>query len=322
MTKMLSEEEQEKDKPWIIFIRDDGFFSHAMYWERALMKISNLISVHIPEWEHKALRIIPEKLRTKIVLRDFLKSTSNYIKPDMILVSDSIRKAFDFSSFNVPTIYYGQDTHVFFEEYLKVAKVQDYDYLFIAQKSDVEKFKKNGCKNVYWLPPACDPEIHRCYNIPKIYDLSFVGGMPTEVPVKRGKEIFKRIKIMPNLQSKFNMFVGRKYLYDMAKIYSQSRIVLNMSIQGCLNMRVFEALSCGSLLLTNRTWDGIEELFKDKEHLVFYEDYNLNEIIEKVQYYLTNPEEAGKIAKKGQEEVHKNHTYLHRVKYILNTVLR
>ena len=48
------------------------------------------------------------------------------------------------------------------------------------------------------------------------------------------------------------MFVGRAYFEEMAKIYSASRLVFNRSIKNDVNMRVFEAVACGSLLLDQR----------------------------------------------------------------------
>ena len=50
----------------------------------------------------------------------------------------------------------------------------------------------------------------------------------------------------------------------MARIYSASRIVFNRSIKDDVNMRVFEALASGSLLLTNDlAANGQAELFRD-----------------------------------------------------------
>jgi spore maturation protein CgeB len=58
----------------------------------------------------------------------------------------------------------------------------------------------------------------------------------------------------------------------MAETYSASRIVFNRSIRDDLNMRVFEALACGSMLLTNALppESGQEELFVDGTHLATY----------------------------------------------------
>jgi len=46
-------------------------------------------------------------------------------------------------------------------------------------------------------------------------------------------------------------FVGNRYYEQMAETYSASKIVFNCSLKKDVNMRVFEALASGSLLLTN-----------------------------------------------------------------------
>ena len=54
-------------------------------------------------------------------------------------------------------------------------------------------------------------------------------------------------------------------------------------------MRVFEALCSGSLLITDHAkGSGIEEMFCDKKHLVFYKDQSIEE---QISYYLKNKKE-------------------------------
>ena len=75
-------------------------------------------------------------------------------------------------------------------------------------------------------------------------------------------------------------------------------------------MRVFEALCSGSLLITDHaTGSGLDELFNNKEHLVLYDDKDLEETI---AYYLDNEADRESIARKGRKEVLAKHTYKHR----------
>jgi spore maturation protein CgeB len=82
-------------------------------------------------------------------------------------------------------------------------------------------------------------------------------------------------------------------------------------------MRVFEAMSCGRLLLTDRA-NGILDIFSDKKHLIVYNENNLEELI---LYYLDNSEEREKIAKSGYNEVVEKHTYEKRLEKILKISL-
>ena len=68
-------------------------------------------------------------------------------------------------------------------------------------------------------------------------------------------------------------FIGTAFFDEMARIYSASRVVFNRSLRNDVNMRVFEALACGSMLATNDLADnGQAELFRDRGHLATYRD--------------------------------------------------
>jgi len=283
----------------------------AMYLERALQKEYNVISIYLDRFN--LLNTMPSKI-SSIMLNKLIKfKTSASISPDLILVVDPVRKKFDFSSFDAPTVYYaadvGKDRDAFYH-HIKDAHVQDYDYVFVTQKDFIPSYKEKGCEKVYWLPFACDPEIHRHYDLPILYDICFIGSPYLGSP---------REQLIRKLKKEFNIFVGRKYLHDMAKTFSQSKMIFNESLVGDLNMRIFEAMSCGRLLLTNRIKNGLEELFTNKEHLVIYDDWSA--LLEETSYYLNHSDEREQIALRGQAEVHQHHTYAHRARWILETTV-
>ncbi|MCK4649153.1 glycosyltransferase [bacterium] len=301
-----------KSKPlWILLIRDETYYTTARYLECALQKEHNVISIGINPWYPVEPKVYPKKIKKLLKKEYHSKVSSQFVNFDLILVVDPVRQRFDFSSFETPTAYWAIDSHLKFDKHIKKTRVQDYDFLFVAQKDYVPQYREKGCKNVYWLPLACDPEIHKRHNLSLKYDLCFVGGLGPDSP---------RREIILNLQKEFNMFVGQRYLHDMARIYSQSKMVFDKSLKGDLNMRVFETLSCGRLLLTDRIDNGLEDLFIDKEHLVIYNDYE--DLVGKARYYLEHPEERNAIARKGQEEVWKKHTYLHRARHLIETILK
>lgn len=192
----------------------------------------------------------------------------------------------------------------------RLAVAPFFDYVFIPHKEYLETLLRVN-KNVFWLPFACDSEVHRRHvNVEKIYDVGFVGGVKGE----------KRGKILADLSKHFRLNDFRRFYEpgEMALVYSQSKIVFNMGRVGELNMRVFEALSCGSLLLTERSQNGLNELFEDGEHLVTYGPKdNLKEIID---YYLSHEEEREKITEAGHKLVLEKHTYWHRVQTMLEII--
>jgi spore maturation protein CgeB len=86
-----------------------------------------------------------------------------------------------------------------------------------------------------------------------------------------------------------------------------------------INMRCFETMATGTMLLTDRI-SHIEELFEDKKHLVLYD--GLDDMIEKAKYYLDHDEEREKIAQAGYEEVMAKHTIQHRIDVILSEFMK
>ncbi len=81
-------------------------------------------------------------------------------------------------------------------------------------------------------------------------------------------------------------------------------------------MRVFEALSCGRLLLTDSIANGLEELFQNRRHLVVFHDEK--ELLKLVDYYLSKDDEREGIALCGSNLVTSQHTYDHRMKKVMN----
>lgn len=110
------------------------------------------------------------------------------------------------------------------------------------------------------------------------------------------------------------------YLHDMARVYSQSKIVFIIShTNRILNMRFFKVPPSGALLLTERSdTNGQTELLHEGEHYVTYEGQD--ELLAKVEYYLTHDDERERITRAGQAVVLQHHTYEVRTQVILDTV--
>jgi Glycosyl transferases group 1 len=99
-----------------------------------------------------------------------------------------------------------------------------------------------------------------------------------------------------------------------AQIYGQSQITFNCSLNGDLNMRVFETLAAGGFLVTDRLspQSGMELIFSRGEHYVDYE--GVDDLLETLRYYFARPEECLAIAKAGQAAYLEAHRPSHRVR--------
>lgn len=104
---------------------------------------------------------------------------------------------------------------------------------------------------------------------------------------------------------------------DMVRILNESKIVLNLGIGPTgIQQRVFEVMGCGSFLLTNEIPEE-SRLFKDRVHLVYFNDTNIEEL---AAYYLSHNDEREAIALAGYREVNNGHTFQHRIQKILEDV--
>lgn len=214
-----------------------------------------------------------------------------------------------------------------------------YDLIFCQGSEAVEMLNGSGIANAKWLPMACDPEYHYPVKLQEHdrikyeCDLAFVGSF-----YPNRAKLFEKLtqynlaiwgpgwnKLDKSSPLKANLRGESVRPESWIKIYSASKIVLAPHYQAPCNKfpvyqaspRIFEAMSCGAFLITDEQRDVLS-LFKDGSHLAIYQ--NSNDLINKVEYYLTHPEERKRISEKGRMEVLKKHTYQHRIKELINTV--
>lgn len=103
------------------------------------------------------------------------------------------------------------------------------------------------------------------------------------------------------------------YLTEMPLIFNYSKINIHMTIRSIptgIALRVLDVLACGGFLLTNYQ-DEIAEYFVNGEELVIYSD--LDDMCEKIKYYLEHDEERERIAKAGQAKVRELFSYDNRI---------
>lgn len=210
-------------------------------------------------------------------------------------------------SFPCTTVAYLIDVHQDLNSRLQIA--QFFDAVFIAQKEFVPTFQQMRDRHTQWLPLACDAVLHNPGSKTRVYDVGFVG--------KFGMQNTQRYEILSAVLPKYQTNDYLKYYppQEMAMVYGQSKIVFNASINGDVNMRVFEAMAAGALLVTDRIGNGLADLFEEGTHYIAYS--TISEAMEKIDYFLNKNEERERIASAGQRSVLKHHTYDHRWKLIL-----
>jgi glycosyltransferase involved in cell wall biosynthesis len=189
-----------------------------------------------------------------------------------------------------------------------------FDVVFSTQKDAVPVLKAAGNARVEWLPFACDTSLASDPGAAKRYDVGFVGSL--DLPATRDE----RRETLALLARRFHLNDYRIPVFrdDMMRVYNQSRIAVNIPVPGGFNMRVFEALASGALLVTKAVANGQDDLFKDGVHLVTYR--NQRDLIDKIDYYLRHDREREEIAAAGRREVSEKHTYDRRASRLLEVM--
>ncbi|MDB5343899.1 MAG: glycosyl transferase family 2 [Schlesneria sp.] len=208
-----------------------------------------------------------------------------------------------------PCAWWVIDTHM--DPEWAEEKGRRFDWLFAAQRNGAERLRGAGIPT-NWLPLACDPRIHQRLSREKLWDICFVGRI---APGPRNDLLARLVKQFGKT------FVGERYFEQFAETYSQAKIGFNRSVKDDVNMRVFETLACGPLLVTNDLVEnGQEELLVADQHFVKYS--GAEELLDKLHYYLGHDEAREKIAFAGHQEVIARHTYLHRMQSLLEIIDR
>lgn len=108
------------------------------------------------------------------------------------------------------------------------------------------------------------------------------------------------------------------YYNEMPYVFKNSRINLNItlrSIKTGIPLRAFDIMGCGGFLLTNYQ-EELLQFFEPGADLVCYNDYD--DLLEKIEYYLTNEDERRQIAENGCRKVHGQHSMELRVREMIH----
>lgn len=121
---------------------------------------------------------------------------------------------------------------------------------------------------------------------------------------------------MPNLTNH-----GTVDFYEQAPlVFRQSKINLNISLRSIksgIPLRAFDIMGSGGFLLSSFQSDFLD-CFVPGEDFDYYE--SKEDLLSKIDYYLTHEDERIAIAKSGHDKVAANHTFRHRVREMLSHV--
>ncbi len=228
-------------------------------------------------------------------------------QPDLVVVkADATGRNFprNLSAVSGPKVLLVGDTHHMgqpLQSLIRYAREEPFDFvIFDHTRHHARFFAEAGLRNLHWLPAldyGFEPrELRSAPSRP----LTFVGQVGRFHPYRRW--------VLQQVQAaQLPLQTLRGPLAETANIYADSQVTLNISLNGDLNLRVFEALAAGGFLLTDELGEdsGLSRLFEAGRHLDTWR--TPGELIEKIRHYLAHPAEAQKIRRQGQAELLRVH---------------
>ena len=183
-----------------------------------------------------------------------------------------------------------------------------FDLCWTSTIDALEKYVVEGATPLY-LPEGANPDIHRPYNEEKIYDVSFVGqcyGNRPEI-IGRLREAGINVEAFgPGWPS------GPLTTEEMVRTWSRSKInlgfggVLGHKATYCLKGRDFEIPMSGGLYLTEHH-EELLPFYDVGSEIVTYTRFN--DLLEKINWLLSEPHQAETIRRAGQARALREHTW-------------
>ena len=182
---------------------------------------------------------------------------------------------------------------------------------------------------ILWMQKVCmmPQRVHSLESIAWIYANYYLAKKVTSL------ERTNIVKQLTESEWHFSLFSGEEitlsgisncgyvdYYEEAPFIFHHSKINLNISLRSIYSgipLRAFDIMGCGGFLLTNFQADFLEH-FVPGEDFIYYE--NINDLMEKVGYYLSNENERLRITRNGYDKVKNHHTYRHRIREMLSVV--
>ena len=191
-----------------------------------------------------------------------------------------------------------------------------FDYAFVFHPGFERRFKQLGHPQTICLPHAVEEDLFGAIDYDRVYEVGWVGRIG-------GKDYSIRRCYIEGLKEHFKMNDTDRYYTpeEMAQVYKQSKVVVNLSRDDYLqdaNLRCFEVMASGALLITPKPTELSEIGFIEGIHYVTFQTEA--EMYESVRYYLEQEQEREEIAQAARSLVMQKHTYDARVQTILDTL--
>lgn len=231
--------------------------------------------------------------------------------PDLVLWHDvgNIPRVWGLEALKCPTVGYFIDTYC---NPWHIPYSFAFDLTLVAQKKAVSLFGDNRFPKLdKWMPLYCrnDKDYHEFE--PRDIPVCFVGTVNNKQNVLRKEFLDEFARYCPIIVKQG----------DYRPLFARSKIVLNQSAAGELNLRAFEAAACGAVVLNEDCDNGFYDLFvPEHDTLPTYIRGDARNAAEIALEALSHEKKLSEIAYNGEKLVREKHSTLARATDIINMV--
>jgi glycosyl transferase family 1 len=244
-------------------------------------------------------------------LREVLRACPN--PPSAIFHFESARPLFPIGleRSEIPTMCFHPDTYAFTERRIRWSAV--FDHVAVFHPGYEDQFARAGHPGAFLLPHAVRKEFFDGPEATREFEIGWIGQTS-------GGFYKARAEWLPKLAKEFHTNDwSRSYtVEEVANVYRRSRVVVNIGrddFRQDANLRVFEALASGALLLTSLPTELTQLGFQEGVHFAGYRE--LAELSGLIRKYLGDESARTRLADKARALVLAEHTYDRRVNQLL-----
>mgnify|MGYP001455415598 CR=1 FL=1 len=219
---------------------------------------------------------------------------------DLVVVSvDSLLRNHpaNLAAFGCPLVFLAGDTHHMeapLSTAIAYARSEPFDLVIACHnRHHMHWFVADGARQVAWLPGLIARHVAAEAPAQRRRAIAFVGQSGPLHP--------RRTRMLERLQqAALPVVAGRASREQSASLYAGCQVSFNASLNGDLNMRVFEVLSAGGCLLTDRLSpvSGLAQILEEGRDYLAYSDGD--ELLAQARALLDDPARTAAIAAAGQ----------------------
>jgi len=232
-------------------------------------------------------------------------------RPDLVVQEESLGPrclVTGLDQVGCPVLHWCVDPHL--NAHWHGAWARLFDLTCSTQKRWLPRLRERGARDVRWLPWYGHP-LGWTEHAARTTDVAFVGRVTPQRPARRWLVEFLRERTEGY---RLGLHQDVKYS-EMLALYHDARIVPNESIFGEVNFRLFEAASCGCLVLGQDLGEEQAELFEPGREMDTCAD--VVEFEHKLSLYLGSARLTGAMGRAAYERIRAEHLALHRARRLL-----